>query len=82
MSEVGEQLVKNEKARKRCLGTAREAIGDLIARLHIESEQDLAELDISRAWNAISAISDQHLKMRVLRADYRRLGAQASGDDE
>lgn len=72
MSEVGRQLVDNERKRKECLVGARRATLKLVELLPKGTDESLAELDVSQAKVAIEELA---LHRQIMRNLLRELGA-------
>ena len=81
MSEIGRQLVDNERERIECRHKAKRLHLQMLGFLVMDSDDHVAELNEARVRNLIEAIIAQKYVMRNLLKQYRELcGAASAGD--
>ena len=73
MGEVGQQLVKNERARGRCRADALQCMSRIVTLVSFGDEQGLAELDPDKVAGAVRELLECKQRMRKLRAEYKEL---------
>jgi hypothetical protein len=78
MSELGRQLVENERKREVCLNNARRLLSELIVAVNFGDEEGLSELDHTAAQKAFSALFEAKRNMRKLRREHSGLAAAGS----
>ncbi len=77
MSEVGAQLVENERAQARVLEDAGRAWGDLLTALSFGTAEGLAEVDAAKGRAALERLIEAKEKMKALRKRAAELGMAA-----
>ena len=80
MSEVGRQLVTNDRKRNACLKRARECAGELIVKVSVTGEDALARLNAPRVKTLVEQLIARKAELLELRDEYAELQA-AVGDD-
>ncbi len=78
MSEVGTQLVANERKRKDCRRDARRILLQVLAKLSADSDEGLAELDVEGAKVLVQQLGVHKQAMRELLSQRRDLAAAAA----
>lgn len=75
MSEVGRQLVANERARQAVLEQYRQAQGELMACTMRHDDEGVAGIDLVRAQRCLDRIGDAKHKLVALREERATLVA-------
>lgn len=79
MSQIGKQLVDNERQRAECFAKAKRLLLELLVKLSADNEWQVAEIDTPAAQQLLNQVAAQRQVMRNLQKEYRELSAAASG---
>lgn len=82
MSEIGRQLVTNERRRGECRHAAKRVVLELLVATAAETDEALAELDVEAIRLLVQRLATQKAIMRNLLKERGELSAAAAGEVE